>query len=406
MLRIAWFIAYRFLRTVHREKNITIMTWVCWLSIFIGAFSLALIVAIMNGFEKATHEKMQGMHADIIISAPHNQLLDYKKIQSSLQNIAEIKATSPRSTTHGIALQNKITSAILLTGINPETEQLVSTLFRTITQPASAVISGLLTKENVIIGEKLAHTLDITIGDKFEIVYPDTTEEDVPTDFDRVSVKVAGIFKTGIEEFDLYMVFCNLSQFSQLFPEEGVTEIGVKLNKPAHEEQVITTLKKQFPALSIYSWKSLYPALVASLILEKYAMFLILTLVILVGSMSILALLFMLITQKELTIAILQTMGMTMRAIMAIFALLGAALAITATIAGIGAAYLGAYIIENYIHISLPDVYYVTHIPAHMNIYIASAVFLVVLLLSLLALLLPIVRIKRINIAQVLRFAG
>ena len=63
--------------------------------------------------------------------------------------------------------------------------------------------------------------------------------------------------------------------------------------------------------LDVYSWKDLYPSLVASLKLEKYVSFFILALILLVASMNIISLLFMQITQKRPTIALLQAMGMS-----------------------------------------------------------------------------------------------
>ena len=133
-------------------------------------------------------------------------------------------------------------------------------------------------------------------------------------------------------------------------------------------------------------------------------MFLILALITLVASMNIISLLFMQITQKRGDIALLQSMGATTYDIRMIFIVMGMLLSLIASIIGLLLATFASWILNRYPFITLPDVYYVTHLPSHMEWHIIVAVFIAVTLLSLISIVLPTRRIKTISVSNVLRF--
>ncbi|MFH0898850.1 MAG: hypothetical protein V1855_04690, partial [bacterium] len=83
---LASFIAWRYLRFKQKEKNISFMIKICFIGIFIGTFALMLTQIITNGFEKVIHEKLQGINAQIIISAPEENQLDYEQIRKTLES--------------------------------------------------------------------------------------------------------------------------------------------------------------------------------------------------------------------------------------------------------------------------------------------------------------------------------
>src|SRR5204862_6326617 len=118
------------------------------------------------------------------------------------------------------------------------------------------------------------------------------------------------------------------------------------------------------------------------------------------------SLLFMQITHRRPIIALLEAMGMSNGSISAIFFIVGMMISCFASISGLVAAVCASFILKKYPFITLPDTYYVTHLPVAMNGYIMCAVFGVVVLLSICAILLPLQRIRSINVSRVLRFEG
>lgn len=384
------------------------MVRICFLSILIGSFALALVSAIMHGFELSAHEKMQGIHAQVIIRAYGNPI-DAKALGAVLQkSFPEIESLSPINMQHALIDNEESTSVVLLKGIDPIHEARV-TNFETKLEPINSIqpkLTDLIYDNHIVIGKKLAQELEVKPGDTIQLLH---SEENQPRrkkiTMAQHAAVVAGIFNTGIDEFDTGMIVGSLKFVKKLYPESGISQINLKLKSHAHEETVIEQLKKKLK-LEVYSWKDLYPALFAALKLEKYAMFLILALITLVASMNIISLLFMQITQKRADIAILRAMGAHPALIERIFLFMGMSIAAVASITGIMLAWIASLILEHYPFITLPDVYYTTHLPAKMEWSLVITVFLVVMGLSFIATWITARRTRTIKIADVLRFEG
>ncbi len=188
-----------------------------------------------------------------------------------------------------------------------------------------------------------------------------------------------------------------------MFSYAGPTHISLRLQQSTDIESLKKRLHARLPLQAI-SWQDRYPAIVAALRLEKYAMFFILALITLVASMNIIALLSMHISSKRTDIAILRAMGIPLTTIKHAFVLFGLIIAGTATTIGIACASMASWIIEHYPCITLPDVYYVSTLPANMELNIAILVFCVVMIVTCFALAIAIRMINTIHITHVLRF--
>jgi lipoprotein-releasing system permease protein len=382
------------------------------MGIFIGSFSLALISAIMNGFEVAIHEKMQGIHSHIIIQSYGNDI-DLEVLGTILKKeFPEIAAFSPTAS-HHILLRSESSpdeapTVAMIKAIDQNTEELTSSLSKKIIKKLPTIdrYPELFGDSYLVIGKQLAQNNHISVGDQVELLFiRDNRIRGKKITFDSQHATISAIFDTGIDEFDNGVVYCSLSFLEKLYPNSTIEHINVALTPSAEEHKVIQKLRDRL-GIDVYSWKDLYPSLVASLKLEKYVSFFILALILLVASMNIISLLFMQITQKRPIIALLKAIGMTDSSICAIFFMIGMFISCSASISGLIAALGASFILEKYPFITLPDTYYVTHLPVAMNWYIVCAVFSVVILFTIGAILLPIQRIRSINVSRVLRFEG
>ena len=407
MKNLSLFLGWRYLLGTRAERSVSTMIIICFLSILIGSFSLALVASIMNGFEQTTHKKMQGIHSQILISA-NGELLDAEKIAQVLQKeFPEVIGFSPRAEGHAIIQHqdgDDSHSITVIRAIDPHKEPTVSTFEAKLENGKK--LSDLLTKNNILVGKTVSENASIKNKQPLTLfIAQESSVRRRKIKFLDHNAVVNGIYKTGIEEFDANVIFCSLVFFEKLFPDSGPTEIGIKLAPNTHEPTVIKKMRKRL-GLSVHSWKDFYPALVSALKLEKYAMFFILALITLVASMNIISLMFMQISRKRSDIAILKAMGTSDKIISRIFLSTGMFVSLVASCAGLLTA-LGVNILLNaYPFISLPDAYYVSHLPSHMTPKIFFAVFFVVLLLSFFSTLFAVQRTKKINVSQVLRFEG
>lgn len=409
-MNISWLLGWRYLLGARSEKNISLMVIICFCGIFIGTLALALVASVMNGFEKVTHQKLQGIHSQIIMRS-YGKELNAPAIEKALKTIPAVRSFSP-TTYKQVIIQNPdsddITNAVLLKGIDPELEDATSSIASKIKEHLgdASTLPALIKDNQIAIGTKLAESLHLHPGDTVDLLYISHDKiKSRKITMDKQSAVVSALFATGIEEFDSSLVLASLDFLKQMYPDAGVTQFNIQLAPGSNESDSIAQLRNTFK-LDVFSWKDLYPALVSALKLEKYAMFFILALIALVASMSIVSLIFMQILQKRPDIAILKSMGMASSSIITLFMIMGIGLAASATLAGLIAAYLTGMLIERYPFITLPDTYYVSHLPIAMEWNIFMAIFLLVILMALIATWIPARAIKTMKPAQVLRFEG
>lgn len=400
-------ISLRYLQSAHQNSTIRTMIKICFFGIFIGTFSLALIVSVMKGFEQATYLKMQGIYPQLIIDA-HGQELDYQQIATILRDpVYKIAGFAPQQAMQALCNttgSQAMPSVIQIKGVNPILEKSVTSIEKMILpKNQEHYLEKLLHTNQVIIGKQLAQQLKLSTGSLLKIMY--TSHEDLTrkVDFEQTQVIIAGIFDTGIDDFDANFMYCSATFFQQLFPNHGITQIYALAHNHTIEKEVITQLEERLH-LNVYSWKKLYASLVSALELEKYAMFLILLLIILVASSNIISLLFMQITQKRKDIALLLTFGLSPAKVKNIFLALSMVISTSAALMGLFFAYLVGSFLQNYRWIKLPDnIYYTTHLPVLMDAHLFLFIFFVVLAISFFASLIPLSKIKMKNIATILR---
>ena len=408
MKSISWYLARHYLPIRGQDSSISVMALISLISIGIGAFSLALVTAVMNGFQVTIQEKMQNIQPQATIYS-YKQPIVVKEISSFIaEKFPEITAVSPYGISHVMvqsdAMEEGDTPVIAaFKAIDPEKESLTTSLKNRVKEGGQL---SLIQDNVVMIGKTMANNLDVLPDDEITLLFIEQpTGKKRKVDVHQKKVRIGAIFETGIEEYDNGTMYGSFDLFNELFPDQGVTQLGLAVNPTVTPAQVIPRLREE-TGLQVLTWQELYKPLLSAQIIEKYAMFLILLLITLVASMNIIALIFMIITHKRSDIAILRAMGLSSKAIVRAFILLGVLLSGVACIVGLIGATIASWLLERYPFITLPDIYYVTHLPAHMDWHVIAAVFCVVMLIAFLASWFSARRVYTINIARVLRFEG
>lgn len=411
-MNLALFLAYKYISYPKKDSTIRLMMRVSFFGILIGTFSLMLTLIIFNGFEETIHEKMQGINAQIILHVPDSRMDPDKLRQSLIRELKDKFVWASGSITRQLILDNgEKQTLIFIRGLEPESEAKVTTLESKITSPANSNLEKMLSNNSIIVGHKLAQSFGLKVGNKVDLLIPEYGQSKNKISLRKKSTIVSGIFNVGLDEYDNGIAFCSIDFINKIFAQDeemltGVEEMAIRLNKTTQEEDVIKELKKQFPGTVIESWKELYPALVSSLKLEKYVMFFIIALISLVASMSMVSLLFVQLQQKRRDIAILLSMGANINNIKNIFMILGLLITLLGSIIGLSLAAISGFLLEKYPFIELPDVYYVSHLPARMNWEIFVIVFISAFALGLFATWLPTKNMNKIKIAELLRSEG
>jgi lipoprotein-releasing system permease protein len=400
-------LALRLTRTASHERSLSTMLLLCFWGICISTCALAVVAAVMRGLERVTHANIQGVHADLMIRS--SRPVDYEKINQVLtKEFADtVQAASPSNLYHVVVTDKKNEQFALgfMMAFDPETITQVNTLHSYIIAPTNASLSQLVQHNDVLVGKLLAENVQLTVGNPLAIMFP--TEQQTKRNrltFDTIDARVGGIFATGIDEYDSQAIFASY-QFieEQLSLPKTVTTIHLKLKPGANSSKVQQQLRARF-GLPVLSWKELYPPLMSALTLEKYAMIFILSLIVLIASMNTISLLFMFITHKKRMIALLYAMGMSKRAITTAFVTFGTGLTAFAASVGLACAICICYLLEHYRLIPLPDAYYASYLPAHMNATIALSVLALVILGGFISAWYPTRSLNRKRITHTLKF--
>jgi len=401
---ISRMIAWRYLTTSMYEQSLSLMTIISFLGIFIGSCALALVSAIMHGFDVETRKQIQGINPQALIHS--GEPLDVEKINAVLaEEFPAIRATSPVSTAFGLAQpehdQTANPAVIMIEAIDPHTIPQVTTLAEKI---VDASLNALDTPDTVIIGSSLAQELDVATGDTMTLLYPASQQpQGKKLLFNARTVRIGGFIKTGYEDIDGKLVLCAFALFDELFPDIEVQELYLRFAPDTVISLQIVALQNRLK-LDVYTWQDLYPAMLAALSLEEYVYFLVIALITLVASMNVLSLLFMHILNKRTDIALLKAIGLGTRAIMQIFMYMGLGIALAATILGITCATFMSFCIDHYKLFPLPDAYYVSHVPAHMTVSILCWVLVMVICMSICAIFIPLRQLRTLSPATILRF--
>ncbi len=245
--------------------------------------------------------------------------------------------------------------------------------------------------EGVLVGKELAKNLRLYEGEEVQVISPlgkDTPAGQVPR---TRAFRVAGIFFTGMYEYDARIVYVSIPALqSFLGLGDEVTGIEIKVSDRDVTGPLVAAIKARLgEGYRVKDWQELNRSLFAALKLEQIAMFMVLTIIILVASFSIISNLIMVVVEKGREIAILKSMGASDWAIMRIFVAEGAYIGVLGTTFGLIVGLTGCWALETY---GLPlnsDVYYIDRLPVALNPLAIVAVAIAGVLISIVATIYP-----------------
>lgn len=423
-------LANAYLSSARAPRALKTIKMLCYLGLSIGAGALMLALIITHGFERDIGAKMQGINSDAIIEAPGEQL-DGEQLKRYLttQLPDAFKGMSASSTRHLIITHNEKSRVLFLRGIDGTNEALTTSLESKIVAPHATTLATLLSHaDSLIIGSQFATNNNLWIGSQLTVYVPEESGRNKVA-LEKKTMQVSGIFTVGLEDYDSNMALCAYSTLQGYYKNcSGADQLAVSFAPPAWSQpaanwgdclrnyyqklrigtdgyyrQRLQQLAKLLPGLSVRSWQELYPDLVASLELEKYAISIVLGLIAFVASMLMICLLFMLMQYKQVDIAILRTMGMRTSSIYFLFIRIGMTIVARSIAVGISVAWLIGWYIHTYKPITLPEIYYIAYVPAALEPIHAIVVALGTLLLGLIACQLPLWQLHRFSIASIVR---
>ncbi len=413
------FISLRYLKAKRKSTFISIITFISTAGVALGVMALIVVLAVMTGFEEDLKEKILGANAHIVVVRNGAPMDNYIKLMRELEGMKDVIATTPFIYNQVMLSSGNNVSGVLLRGIDPRTDRNVTRLHSCIKE---GNIDALESEPGVgdsipgiVIGKELARHLRVSLNDRINIISPIGGMTPLGMMPKMKAFRVAGIFYTGMFEYDSSMAYISLRQ-AQAFFDLGDTVTGVQLKvENVYNTGEITASINRTLGIDYHArdWMQMNRNILFALKTEKIVMFIILTLIVLVAAFGIASTLFMVVMEKTRDIAILKSMGTTGKSIMKIFVLEGLIIGVVGTVAGVASGLLVALNLEPVIafiqkvtgqDFFSKDIYYLDRFPSTV---VASDVLLIsvtAVTISFLATLYPAWQASRMLPAEALRY--
>jgi len=406
---LAIFIGMRYTRAKRQCRFISFISASAVLGVALGVTTLITVLAVMNGFEQELRHRILGMIAHLTVSERAGPLADWQGVAGKIAPYCA--AAAPFVEEQGMLAHGTVVTGVTVRGVLPDLEPTVSTI-------GAKIRIG--TMDNlapggfgILLGVDLARRLGVDPGDKVTLVTPQAMVTPLGVLPRLKRFTVVGIFQIGMYEYDSALALTHLNDVARLFriAPGAVSGLRLALGNLYDAPSVSRRLGAEFPAYRIEDWTTSHANFFRAVHTEQSVMFIILSLIIAVAAFNIVAMLVMVVTDKEADIAILRTMGITPGAVMNIFIIQGALLGIIGALAGlIGGVTLALNIsevvesLENVFGAQLfsPDVYYITKLPSQLRVADVALISLTAFGLCLIATIYPAWRAARIQPAAAL----
>ena len=267
--------------------------------------------------------------------------------------------------------------------------------------PSEAAMPG------VILGAELAARTGLNVGDVAQMVSGEATLTPLGLAPRYRRVKVAGVFRSGLYEYDSAWIYVSLSDAASFAgqPPSSASVISIEVADIYNVAEVSARLREQLgPEYMTLDWQEANRPLFTALALERRMGLFIIALIILMATLNITTMLVLVVVERRSDIAILGAMGARARSIMCVFMIEGAAVGLVGALAGVLLGLVACFIGDRYRLVSLPaDIYSLSYVPFHTRARDVALSAVIAFILSLLATLYPAHRAARVPSAQALR---
>src|SRR5882724_1581095 len=407
-----WLLSGRYLRARRKEGFISVIAGFSFLGIMLGVATLIIVMAGMNGFRKELLDKILGLNGHLLVQPLESPLTDWAAVAERISGVSGVRLAAPIVEGQALASSPFNSAGVLVRGIRSADLSKLGSIANNIKQ---GTLEGFDEGQGLAIGRRLADNLSVRAGDNITLVAPRGAVTPMGTTPRIKTYKVAAVFEIGMSEYDGAIVFMPLPEAQLYFNRAGdVTAIEVYTNNPDRIDTFrrLVTDAANRPIFMI-DWRQRNATFFNALQVERNVMFLILTLILLVAALNIASSLIMLVKDKGRDIGIMRTMGATQGSIMRVFLITGAAIGVIGDLVGFLVGLLVCLNIESIrqfmswltnTELFSPELYFLSRLPADLDVGETTAVVVMALALSLLATLYPSWRAARLDPVEALRY--
>ncbi|MDD3799004.1 MAG: lipoprotein-releasing ABC transporter permease subunit [Novosphingobium sp.] len=403
-------IAKRYMLPGRGEAFIALVAGISLAAVMLGVAALVIVMSVMNGFRGELLDKIVGLNGHAIIQAYGGRLENWQGVLKEVRATPGVVRASPLIEQPLLTSFNGRVEAILVRG---NTQEDIRRLEPQKTDGSLAVLTP--GSGNVAIGARLAENLGAQVGDTITIINPQGRSTPFGTVPREIAYRVAAIFEIGVYDYDQAFVVMPMQDAQTLLlTGDSVGMIEVKTRDPDAVSEIMAPLARKLAGQAVISdWKTINASLFEALAVERVAMFVVLSIIVLVAVFNILSSLIMLVRAKTRDIAIMRTMGATRKSLMKIFVTIGFVIGALGTVAGLLLGFVFLYFRQPIVHLIEivtgqnlwdPSIRFLTELPSRTDPVEVTVICLMALGFSFLATLYPAFKAASTDPVQVLRY--
>jgi lipoprotein-releasing system permease protein len=403
----------RYLLPGKGEGFIFLVASISLVAVALGVAALIIVMSVMNGFRAELFEKIVGLNGHAVVVGYDGRLADWQEIAAAAKKTPGVTSALPLIEQPLMATANGRFEGVVVRGMRVEDIRDNKTL-------TSNVLGGDMKSitpgsNRVAVGSVLANQLGVFPGSQITLWNPEGRSTVVGTVPREVTYTVGAVFEIGVQDYDKIYVVMPMQDAQQLLlmgDQVGIIEI--QTNNPDKVQEIVAPLQKLVQGKGmIRDWRQMNSALFQALEVERVAMFVVLSLIVLVAVFNILSSLIMLVRAKTRDIAILRTMGASRRGMMKVFMTVGVTIGSLGIVLGIILGAIFLYFRQDVVdaiqrltgqNLWDPSVRFLTELPAKPDPVEVAAIVITALILSFLATLYPAYKAASTDPVQVLRY--
>lgn len=408
-MRFETFIALRYLFALRKQSFISVISLFAVCGVAIGVGALIVVIGVMNGFSHDLREKILGVNSHILVTSLRGGIKDYRELADTAKEVPGVIGVTPFVYSEVMLSTRSGVKGVVLRGIDPTTSDPVLSLSKDMVNGSLESLAEEGDFPGIIIGSELAKRLGLTLGSDVNLLSPSGRSGSAGFTPKVRRFIVAGIFRTGMFEYDSSLGYVSIPAARKLLGFKGdvVSGLEISVDDVYNVAAITDDLRSRIDSFTVYvrHWQEMNANLFAALELEKSAMFIILAMIVLVGSFSIVTTLVMLVIQKTKDIAVLMSIGANVKSIRSIFMLQGTFIGLAGTLIGYMIGVPVSLLLKKYQFIKLPsNVYPVDYLPVRLESIDMIAIGAAAFLLCFLATIYPARRAASLCPSEALRY--
>ncbi len=407
-----WMIARRYLRARRKEGSVSVIAGFSILGISLGVATLIIVMAVMNGFRTELFSKILGLNGHVIVSKLNDDFTDYAEMASRLDKVPGVKHVMP-------LIEAQVLASSPLQGLGALVRGVPESGLKSLPLVANNIrygtIDGFDEQSGVAVGIRLANALGLRLGDSVTLISPRGATTPFGTSPRTKPYVISAVFELGMSEYDKTIIFMPLPEAQKFFSRGPVVDVlEVVVDHPDRVEAYAASIKDAAgPSVQTSDWKQRNETFFRVIEVERLAMFIILSLIVLVAALNIVSGIMMLVKDKGRDIAVLRTMGATSGSMMRVFLINGATIGLVGTLAGLLLGLLFCWNIESIRQfvqwasgrtVFDANVYYLTRMPVAVDPWETAFIVVMAFVIAVLATLYPSWQASRLDPVEALRY--